>query len=133
MAHGELQRGAEREGGREVWIRLSRVQVEEVVRAAGPESAILGLLRDLGAEPQLPIADIAGDPMMTDRRLSRSTLTGLLVLACFSPPGTERRVSDVADQVHLTRSTAHRFIKTFQAAGLMEQNPDTRMYRLVRR
>jgi hypothetical protein len=133
MAHGELQRGAEREGGREVWIRLSRVQVEEVVRAAGPERAILGLLRDLGAEPQLPIADIAGDPMMTDRRLSRSTLTGLLVLACFSPPGTERRVSDVADQVHLTRSTAHRFIKTFQAAGLMEQNPDTRMYRLVRR
>lgn len=133
MAHKEPQRGAERDEGREVYIRLSRAQIEEVMRAAGPESAILGLLRDLGAEPQRQIADIAGDPMMTDRRLSRSTLTGLLVLACFSPPGTERRVSDVAEQVQLTRSTAHRFIKTFQAAGLMEQNPDTRMYRLMRR
>lgn len=133
MAHREPDRGAMGDEGREVCIRLSRIQVEEVVRAAGPESAILRLLRDLGAKPQLPTADIAGDPIMNDRRLSRSTLTGLLVLACFSPAGTERRVTDVADQVQLTRSTAHRFIKTFQAAGLMEQNPDTRMYRLVRR
>jgi hypothetical protein len=122
-----------KDGGGEVCVRLTRAQVDEVVRAAGPKSALLGLLQDLGAELQLPTADLVDDPMMNDRRLSRSTLTGLMVLACLSPPGTERRVKDIATQLRLTSGTAHRFIRTLQAAGLVEQNPDTRMYRSVRR
>jgi DNA-binding IclR family transcriptional regulator len=70
---------------------------------------------------------------MADRRLSRSLLAGLQVLACFTPPGTERRVKDVSTQLQMSPSTTHRFIRTLQAAGMLEQNPDTRMYRLVRR
>jgi hypothetical protein len=59
-------------GSRPVCIRLSRAQVEEVVRASGPDSGILGLLQDLGAEPKLTIADPAVLPAMTDPTLSRS-------------------------------------------------------------
>ncbi len=120
----------EEDGGRAVCIRLSRAQVNEVVRAAGPTSGILGLLQDLGAERQLPIAD---EPTMSDPRLSRSVLAGLLVLACFTTKRTERKVNDVARQLGMPPSTTHRFIKTLQVAGLLEQNPDTRAYRLVRK
>lgn len=116
-------------GEGQVCIRLSRTQVNEVVRAAGPTSAILGLLQDLGADRRIPIVD---EPTMSDRRLSRSVLAGLLVLACFTTESTERKVKDVATQLGMSPSTAHRFIKTLEAAGLLEQNPDTRAYRLVR-
>jgi DNA-binding MarR family transcriptional regulator len=120
----------EEDGDRAVCLRLSRTQVNEVVRAAGPTSGILRLLQDLGAERQLPVAE---EPMMSDPRLSRSVLAGLLVLACFTTKRTERKVNDVARQLGMPPSTTHRFIKTLQVAGLLEQNPDTRAYRLVRK
>lgn len=81
----------------------------------------------------MPIADPAALPAMADRTLSRSVLTGLLVLACFTCATGEQRLTDVAAQLHMSASTAHRFIKTLHVAGLLEQNPDTRAYRLVRR
>jgi hypothetical protein len=115
-----------------ICIRLSRAQVNHVVRAAGPTSGILALLRDLGAKRQIPIADPTQEPIMNDRRLSRSVLTGLLVLAYFTS-AKERKVGEIAAKLHMSPSTAHRFIKTLQAAGLVEQNPDTQAYRLVRR
>ncbi|MGP0001636.1 MAG: helix-turn-helix domain-containing protein [Acetobacteraceae bacterium] len=132
MARGASE-GGRRSRGPAVCIRLSRAQVDEVVLAAGPESGILRLLQDLGSEPKLPISDLDNEPMMTDRRLSRSMLTGLLLLASFAPSGTERRVKDVATHFNMSVSTTHRFLKTLIAAGMLEQNPDTRMYRLVRR
>lgn len=70
---------------------------------------------------------------MADRTLSRSVLIGLLVLACFTRTTGEQRLTDVAAQLHMSASTAHRFIKTLHVAGLLEQNPDTRAYRLVHR
>ncbi|MGH2852998.1 MAG: helix-turn-helix domain-containing protein [Solirubrobacteraceae bacterium] len=132
-----MARGASEGGGKDrtpaVYIRLSRAQVDEVVRAAGPESGILRLLQDLGAEPKLSVADLDNEPLLTDRRFSRSMLTGLLLLASFAPPGTERRVKDIATQFNMSQSTTHRFLKTLQVAGMLEQNPDTRLYRLARR
>jgi IclR helix-turn-helix domain len=133
MARGASEGGSRRSRDPVVCIRLSRAQVDEVMRAAGPESGILRLLQDLGAEPRLSISDLDNEPMMTDRRLSRSVLTGLLLLASFAPAGTERRVKDISTQFHMSPSTTHRFLKTLQAAGMLEQNPDTRMYRLARR
>jgi hypothetical protein len=132
MSHGGSAKG-KRGGGPAVCIGLSHAQVEEVVRAAGPDSGIFSLLQDLGAEPRQLIANPAELPAMTDPALSRSMLSGLLVLACFTSTGTERRVKDVADQLHMSPSTVHRFIRTLKAVGLLGQNLDTRAYCLVHR
>jgi DNA-binding IclR family transcriptional regulator len=68
-------------------------------------------------------------PLLDDRRLSRSTLSSLLVLAFFPTEGSERRLKDVADELKLSPSTAFRYLSTWCAVGLLERDPTTRHYR----
>jgi len=116
-------------GGEPVFIELSRAQVDRVVRAAsgaGSMSVLLSGLRDVREA-----LDAAPGPM-EDSRLSRSLLSGLLLLACFPADGSYLGNSEVAGMLGMSMSTAHRYISTPVAAGLLERHPGTRRYRLAR-
>ncbi len=69
---------------------------------------------------------------LDDTRLSRTLLLGLMVFACFRPNGEYRRVSEIAQALEMTPSTAHRYVSTLVAVGLIEREPKLRMYRAMR-
>jgi DNA-binding MarR family transcriptional regulator len=109
-------------------IELSPTQVDHVVRAAHGSANMSMLLSGLS-----DIADLLEDAttQIADRRFSKSLLLGLLVLATFPTDGSYVANSDLARVLGMTASSAHRYVTTLTAAGLLERDPATRRYRLV--
>lgn len=109
-------------------IELSSAQVDHVVRAAAGGGSLSFLLTSLDVSPGLleTTRDLIGD---TGSNLSSSLLWGLLVFAVFPLDGTPLRNADVAHMLDLSPSTAHRYIGTLIAAGVLERDPITRRYR----
>jgi IclR family pca regulon transcriptional regulator len=71
----------------------------------------------------------ASPAQLDDRRLSRSLLRGLLVLASFPADGAGRSVTDVAHELDMVASTTHRYISTLLEVGLLERDSVSREYR----
>jgi hypothetical protein len=100
-------------------------QVNQVVREAAEGNGLPGLVgcglkdRDIGALRA----------NMDDTRFSRSLLRALMVLASYPADGSARSVSDVAKQLDMGISTAHRYTATFAEAGVLERDPASRQYR----
>ena len=120
--------GSDQQAREPVEIELSAAQVDKVVRAAagaGTMSVLLAGLDDLRS------ALDAGPEQLEDSRLSRSLLSGLLMLAAFPVDGSYLRNADVARMLGMNLSTAHRYIQTLVAVGLVERDPSTRQYRLA--
>jgi IclR family transcriptional regulator, pca regulon regulatory protein len=67
-----------------------------------------------------------------DPRFSMSLVCGLAILASFGRDRLALRVSEIAEIVGLSRSTAHRYASTLVALGYLEQD-DKRRYLLSRR
>jgi DNA-binding transcriptional ArsR family regulator len=118
-------------------LELSRRQVATVLREAGAGGAPSTLLSGLdAASPRSLSASV--DELLSlaeadERHLSRSLLSGLLVLACFPLDGTPLGVAQLARRLDMSPSAAHRYISTLLAAELLERNPDSRRYRLARK
>ena len=144
MADNELQ---------QITITLSPTQVDAVVRAAsrGRAPSISTLIADSLAAPlndasEAPVTNGAkraaaaasraplvrgympGDT--NDPRLSRSLLRGLSLLAGFGPDNDERGIVELAEDLGMSPSTAHRYALTLVEVGLLERCPRTRKYRL---
>jgi hypothetical protein len=117
-----------------VTIELSKSQVDKVIRAAGKGgtmSVLLSALKDPSWTLTLD-ADESGYPsQMEDRRLSRSLLSGLLVLSCFPANGGFLGIAELARMLGMNTSTTHRYVTTLLAVGLLERDSSTRRYRLV--
>ncbi len=113
-----------------VRIELSEAQVEQVVQAVAGGGGMSVMLSGLSDVQQ---AAHAQAPYMNDRRLSRSLLSGLLVVACMPSDGGYVRVTDVARELSMNPSRVHRYIQTLVSVGLVERDPATRGYRLVQR
>jgi hypothetical protein len=129
-----------------ITIALSPVQVDAVVRAASdggtPSIAAMvagSLARGRGggdpgapgvgsSRANAPIAYFSGDA--DDPRLSRSLLRGFSLLAGFGPDGGERGIVELANDLGMSPSTAHRYALTLVELGLLERCPKTRKYRL---
>ncbi len=110
-----------------VYIELTQAQVDRVVRGASGSGTMSALLAGLdGVRQTLEDAP----QQIEDRRLSRSLLSGLLLLACFPTDGTYLSNTEVARRVGMNMSTAHRYISTLVSVGLLERDPGTRHYRL---
>lgn len=101
-----------------------------VVRHASGRTGLSSMLADI-EDPQALHDAVA--PLLDDDTYSRSTLRALLVLAAFHPDGSERELTDVARQLELSPSTAHRYVGTWMALGLLEQEPVSRRYRRAER
>lgn len=137
-----------------ITITLSPAQIDAVVRAASRGSApsisalIAGSLatsaqRSNGSSKRSATTSAGNDstereapsrgylPTDTDDpRLSRSLLRGLSLLSGFGPDGDERGIVELADDVGMSPSTAHRYALTLVELGLLERCPRTRKYRL---
>ena len=61
---------------------------------------------------------------------SQSLERGLAILSVFKPGRPLLGVSEVAREVDLSRSTAHRYVATLAELGYLRQDADTRKYRL---
>jgi IclR-like helix-turn-helix domain-containing protein len=131
-------------------ITLSPAQIDEVVRAASSSRApsISTLIANSLSAPLRASADVT-DPNAptsdsnearprggympddtTDPRLSRSLLRGLALLTGFGPDGEARGIVELAGDVGMSPSTAHRYALTLVELGLLERCPKTRKYRL---
>ncbi len=122
------------EGEQKVTIELSRAQVNQVVRQASEGGAMSTLLNGLGDLRQTLSRELdAGGPsQIDDRRLSRSLLLGLLVLALLPADGSTVGIGEIADVTGMSKSTSHRYVSTLVAVGLAERDAVTRTYRLAR-
>jgi Fic family protein len=122
------------EGDGSVTIELSKAQVDQVVREAGQGgtmSVLLSAVRDPQWSLSVDSEDWAYPAQMEDRRLSRSLLSGLLVLSCFPPGGEYLGIAELARMLDMNTSTTHRYVTTLLAVGLLERDPSTRRYRLA--
>jgi DNA-binding MarR family transcriptional regulator len=110
---------------RDISLGLTPGQVAQVVDAAASagEQQLL-LLSGVECPRELAISSLIEDP-----KISKSLLLGLAVLVSFPPDGGGRANKDVAQELGLAASTSHRYIRTLVAAGLLEQDHDTRWYR----
>jgi hypothetical protein len=111
---------------RPLMIALTDAQVAEVVREASGGPRLAGLLAAAGNLDELQRTMA---PLLADPRHSHSALRAVLVLAAFSVDGSEREVTEVAKALSLSPSTTYRYLRTWVALGLLEQNPSSRRYR----
>ncbi len=68
-------------------------------------------------------------PDLREPRYSQSLERGLAILRCFTPERPMLGISDLADELEMTRSTTHRYVTTLTALGYLEQGA-SRKYRL---
>lgn len=102
-------------------ITLYPTQIDAIVRAAARSRApSVSTLIGGGYMP----------PNTDDPRMSRSLLRGLSILTCFGPDGDPRGILELARELDLSPSTAHRYAITLVELGLLERWPKTRKYRL---
>jgi len=129
------RRAARKPPGTEtVSIELSKAQVDQVIRAAGQGgtmSVLLSALKDPKWTLAIDSDEWSYPAQMDDRRLSRSLLSGLLVLSCFPADGRSLGIAELARILGMNTSTTHRYVTTLLAVGLLERDPSTRRYRLV--
>ncbi len=102
-------------------ITLSPTQVQHVLRAASGG----------GAQPAAVLLARTSLPPAEERRLSRSLLRGLALLARFEADDRERGIVELAGELGMSPSTAHRYAQTLLELGLLERCPRTRRYRLA--
>jgi hypothetical protein len=113
---------------RDVLIALTDVQVEQVLREGCDRLQPAGLMPELSELDTLRGVVL---PLLADRTYSRVILRAVLALAAFPADGTERELTDVARQLGFSPATTHRYLGTWMAVGLLEQNPRSRRYRRV--
>ena len=107
-------------------IELSKAQVNRVIREAVEDAGLLG---QVGETEKLGFR--ASPEQLDDPGLSSSLLRGLMVLASFPADGAGRSMTDVAHELDMSISTAHRYVSTLVEVGLMERDPVSRKYRLA--
>jgi hypothetical protein len=109
-------------------IELSRSQIDQVIRAASRSAGASSLVTNLHESSTIDIAAVARNNL----RLSGSLLTGLAVLGLFPRDGSELTNADVARGLKIGVSTAHRYLTTLLAAGLLQRDPKSRRYSVSR-
>jgi len=110
-------------------VELDAAQVNHVIHAAagsGPVSL------QLSSVPAGRWEGLSRGYNGSSKKLSRSLILGLLTYAAFPEDGSYIRVTDIAWELHMRSSTAHRYISTLLGVGLIERDPRKRLYRLTR-
>lgn len=114
-------------------IELTDAQIHSVLgRARGSDSALSVLSRAVRDPNWRAAMDSSFPSHMQDSRLSRSLLSGLIVLTCFSKDEAFMALADVAREIGMNTSTTHRYVTTLLRAGLLEQDAVSRKYRIAR-
>jgi IclR family pca regulon transcriptional regulator len=75
-------------------------------------------------------SDPAAAGSRADAGFSQSLERGLAILSAFKPERPLLGSSELAREIGLTRSTAHRYVASLAMLGYLQQDPLTRKYRL---
>jgi hypothetical protein len=121
--------GGEAPDGERVRIVLTAAQVDDVVRTAVDGGNMSLLMSGLG-DVRAALGEASGQ--LENPRLSGSLLCGLMILASFPGDGGFMSIKEISRLTGKSPSTAHRYISTLIAVGLLERDPSTRAYRLAR-
>jgi len=68
-------------------------------------------------------------PNLREPRFSQSLARGMAILTCFTAQRPIMGISDLAEELEMSRSTTHRYVCTLAALGYLEQST-SRKYRL---
>ena len=109
-------------------VELSDAQVAHVAREAAARANPAELLPEISDVDQLRDVLV---PLLDDAAYSRSVLRALLVLDAHPLDGSGRTLTGVSTQLGLSPSTTHRYLNTWVAVGMLEQDPRSRRYRRV--
>jgi hypothetical protein len=113
-------------------LGLAEQIVQQVVNSDGPGASLVRLLLALGGQDRVVLNDLLKDGEFNDRGISQTLIIGLLVLSAFHGD-VEQRVSDIAEELGISKTTIVRYLKSWVAVGVLEQNRTNRRYRLARR
>ncbi len=120
----------------ELWVPISLAQAERLIRqvvgAKGPGVSLIRVLLALGGLDRVNMADLLADPEFDDRNISRTLIISLLVLTSFYAD-VDQRVTDISMDLGISPSTTLRYLKSWVAVGVLEQDPTDHRYRLARR
>jgi predicted transcriptional regulator len=111
-----------------VSITLTNAQVSHVVRDASRDKSVWSAFA--GILDRSALAATYRN-LSTSPRHSRSLLLGLLIFVTLPADGKTIGIAEIASELGMSPSTTHRYVATLLAAGLVEQNPDTREYRIA--
>ena len=95
------------------------------------DSELLRLLPALCGQDKLTLAELERDPQYYDSRLSRSAFHFLVVLTPFALR-SEHKVTQLAEELGMSTSTAVRYLKTWVALGVLKQETSRRYCLAVR-
>jgi Fic family protein len=131
--HSSPRPATERERAGHIGQILDDAQTE--IRG-GRWDNVVSLLRHAVAEAclqtQPTVSVVATSSLTADRARSQSLRQGFAILAVLQQHGGGLiGVVEVADATGMTRSTAHRYMRTLLELGQIEQDPTTRKYRAV--
>jgi hypothetical protein len=120
-------------GQAKIAVELSKAQVDQIVREAGQGGTMSVLLSAIKGPDWVLAYDSERwlPAQLEDPRFSRSLLLGLTMLSCFVAAEKDLGIADVARMLRMENSTVHRYMSTLLTAGLLEQDPSTRRYRLA--
>lgn len=118
-----------------MYVRLTAGQVESIVHAAqgGSAASMAALLSGRVAREGIPPVEVWEERAQgetVESRFSFSLVRGLLLLAHLAN-GQPARLTDLAADLNLSAGTARMYVRTLLMAGLVEQDPETRLYRLA--
>jgi hypothetical protein len=120
----------------EIMVPISLGQAERVVQQVlesdGPGASLVRVLIALSGRDRVRLTELSADPEFQDSKNSQTLITSLLVLSAFHG-GVDHRVSGLAFELEMNPSTTIRYLKTWVAVGVLEQDSATRRYRLARR
>lgn len=114
---------------RGIVLELSPRQVRDILREATGADGLQELLNEQTDDLRIAIAGVLADPEFDSQRMAYSTLKALSVLCAFAPRGIARGITEVGDELEISRGTAYRHAQTFLAVGLLEQ-VERRKYRI---
>ena len=116
-----------------ILLPVSLAQVRDLMLGLASRQSGTGPLRLLfaltgnGGGP-LKLSDFEGDGRYESSDISQALIHALSVLSAFGN-GQERGVRELGREVGMTSPTAGRYMRTWAAVGVLEQDPRTHRYR----
>ncbi len=120
---------------RSVYLRLTAEQVQSIVDPAQGDTmaSLAALLSGRIARVGIPSVEVWEERAQgetAEPRVSFALVRGLLLLAHLAD-GQPARLIDLAANLNLSEGAAGRYVRTLLMAGLVEQDPEAGLYRLV--
>jgi IclR helix-turn-helix domain len=112
---------------REISITLTTDQIVQVVRESadgGPLERIL-----VGLDSAEAFRRVVLGLLDQGQQYSRPALRSLLVLGALPLDATACELTEIAEATGLATSSLHRYLNTWKALGIVEQDPQSRQYR----